>query len=513
MNASSSTSSSGLQFTHPYLAVVLGGGFTGMLAAAALSEHADVIVVERDRLPRTPALPTDLPRARHAHLLTTDGARIIESLLPGTVERWLAEGARRIPLPAGLLGMPPQRPLRRGPRTQHLIACSRDLLDRAIRERVPALYGVSVLETTEAEQLTGTAEHVTGVRVRDTVTGETYRLDADLVVDATGRHSTTPRRLTGLGLPAAHEEVVDAGVVCATRIFRAPAGAENCPPITVGSDAGGTAPGRSATLVPIEGGRWLVTLSGAGNDGPSQHAGRFVPFARGIPNSVIGDLIADAEPLSEVRLSRDSANRRRRYEQLRSWPTGFVALGGAVATFNPDYGQGLSIAAHGAAALRDALRRHGLDDPLLARGLQRSIARIIQAPWTLATSQALLSSPGTTGARFPSASKLVRDTAQRVLHSAVVRPPVCRAYVDIATPAVPVARLLRPAPDGSPDAVSSPGPAASPASSSQTSGDSAALSAVPTASAPASRRLPRRLGLGPAALRRIGGTGKRKPAG
>ena len=75
MNASSSTSSSGLQFTHPYLAVVLGGGFTGMLAAAALSEHADVIVVERDRLPRTPALRTDLPQARHAHLLSADGAR------------------------------------------------------------------------------------------------------------------------------------------------------------------------------------------------------------------------------------------------------------------------------------------------------------------------------------------------------------------------------------------------------------------------------------------------------
>src|SRR5206468_437174 len=93
MNASSSTNSAGLQFTHPYLAVVLGGGFTGMLAAAALSAYADVIVVERERLPRTPALPTDLPQPRHTHLLTADGARVVEGLLPGTVERWLAEGA------------------------------------------------------------------------------------------------------------------------------------------------------------------------------------------------------------------------------------------------------------------------------------------------------------------------------------------------------------------------------------------------------------------------------------
>ncbi|MEV0369587.1 FAD-dependent monooxygenase [Streptomyces sp. NPDC050636] len=515
MNASSSTSSSSLQFTHPYLAVVLGGGFTGMLAAAALSEHADVIVVERDRLPRTPALPTDLPQARHAHLLATGGARIVEALLPGTVERWVAEGARRIPLPSGLVGMPPQSRLRRGPRVQHLIACSRDLLDRVIRQQVPALPGVTVLDGTEAEGLTGTAEHVTGVRVRDTVTGETYRLDADLVVDATGRNSTTPGRLTGLGLPAVHEEVVDAGVVCATRIFRTPVGAENCPPITVRSDAGSAAPGHSvpghsATLVPIEDGRWLVTLTGAGSGRPSEHADRFVPFARRIPNSVIGDLIADAEPLSEVRLSRDTANRRRRYEQLRSWPTGFVALGGAVAAFNPDYGQGLSIAAHGAAALRDALHRHGLDDPVLARSLQRSIARIVQAPWTLTTGQGLPSSPVATVPGLSSASRLVRDTANRVLHTAVARPAVCRAYVDIATPAAPAARFLRPASNSSPVPATS---AVSPGSPSEASGASAAVPAVPTAAASASRRLPRPLSLGPTALRRIGGGTRRKPAG
>ncbi|UQA96082.1 NAD(P)/FAD-dependent oxidoreductase [Streptomyces halobius] len=534
MNASSSTSNSGLQFTHPHLAVVLGGGFTGMLAAAALAEQADVIVVERDRLPRTPALPTDLPQARHAHLLATDGARLVEALLPGTLERWAAEGARRIPLPSGLVGTPRQRRLRRG-RAQHLIACSRDLLDRVIRRQVPVLPGVSVLDGTDAEQLTGTAEHVTGVRARDTVTGETYRLDADLIVDATGRHSTTPARLTGLGLPAVHEEVADAGVVCATRIFRAPVGAENCPPITVRSDTGNTAPGRSvpgrtATLVPIEGGRWLVTLTGAGSDRPSERADRFVPFARRLPHSVVGELIADAEPLSEVRLSRDTANRRRHYELLRSWPTGFVALGGAVAAFNPDHGQGLSLAAHGAAALRDALHRHGMDDPTLAHGLQRSIGRLVQAPWTLATGTGLPSpSPGTIRPRLPSASRLVRDTAHRVLHTATLRPAVCRGYVDIATPARPAARFLRHASNGSPasgTSASSPSkvsgasaPPSSPTASASTplvpapqhpQGPSTA--STPPAGEPASRRLSLRLGLGPTALRRIGGGTRRKPA-
>lgn len=141
MNGPSTTSSNGLQFHHPYLAVVLGGSFTGMLAAAALSEHADVIVVERDRLPRTPALPTDLPRARHAHLLTADGARVVDALLPGSLERCLSEGARRMPNPAESADRRPAGRSVRRARPEHLIACSRDLLDRVIRQQAAALPG------------------------------------------------------------------------------------------------------------------------------------------------------------------------------------------------------------------------------------------------------------------------------------------------------------------------------------------------------------------------------------
>ncbi|MCK7622017.1 FAD-dependent monooxygenase [Streptomyces sp. RS10V-4] len=542
MNASSRVSSAGLQFTHPYLAVVLGGGFTGMLAAAALSEYADVIVVERERLPRTPALPADLPQPRHAHLLAADGARVVESLLPGTVERWLAEGAHRLAMPSEPTGpLLPGRPLRRA-RTRHVFACSRDLLDRVVRAQVPAFPGVTVLDGTEAERLTGTAEHVTGVRVRDTTSGETYRLDADLVVDATGRSSTTPDRLAALGLPTAPEDVRDSGVVCATRIFRAPAGYENCPVITARSDrrrsgeAGAPAPepppaaARTATLVPIEGGRWLVTLTGGGTAGerPTERAGDFVPFVRRIPHTVIGDLIAGAEPLSEVRLSRDTSSRRHRYEHLVRWPTGFLVLGGAVASVRPDCGQGLSLAAHGAAALRDALRRHGLEDPALGRRVQRTIGGLVDAPWALATGEELPQSLRSGVPRASLATRFVRGAVGGVLAPEAGLPPVCRAYVDVVTPTVPAPCRPQPLdPRASGAAAPAPRPAGAeppeaPAAlpSLFTSSAAAALAArppaVPGPPAPeqAPRRLPRPLGFGPTALRlrRFGG-GKRKPGG
>ncbi|MGW2405918.1 FAD-dependent monooxygenase [Streptomyces sp. NPDC001739] len=524
MNASSSTPGTGLQFTHPYLAVVLGGGFTGMLAAAALSEYAEVIVVERERLPRTPALPNDLPHARHAHLLAADGARMVEALVPGSVESWLAEGARRVPVPAELAG---RAPLNRSDRhcPPHLIACSRDLLDRVVRQQVPARPGVAVIDGTEAEELTGTAEHVTGVRVRDTTTGETYRLDADLVVDATGRHSTSRARLAALGLPRVAEDLVDSATVSATRIFRAPEGSDNFPVLTSRSGLVAPPPGRSgatrsvagralrvravpertATLVPIEGGRWLVTLTGTGEDRPTQHAGRFVPFARRAGDPRIGDLIAEAEPLSEVRLSRDPVNRRRRYEQLPSWPSGFLALGGAVAALSPDFGQGLSLAAHGAAALREALGRYGLDDPALARRVQRTIGRLVDELWSVATGvpghspaagrttvcraylDAITGSPRPAPfLRGPAALAMLRDTAR-------TRPVTGAA--DWEAPPLPV-------PPAAPT-----GPGAPPEVSPATAAAPSAVTAAPT-----TRRLPRPRGFRPTALRRTGGTGHRKPA-
>lgn len=535
MNASSSN---GFEFTHPYLAVVLGGGFTGMLAAAALSGHADVIVVERERLPRTPAHPTDLPQARHAQLLTADGVRLIDAVLPGSAARWPAEGARRMPLPAEFAGrFPKGRPGRRT-RSRYLLACSRDLLDRVIRRQVPALPGVTVLDGTEATELTGTAEHITGVRVRDTTSGAGYLLDADLVVDATGRHSATREWLTVLGLPAAHEDVVDSGIVSATRIFRATGDAENCPVLTARSSLTGPGarhrrpfPGRTATLVPIEGGRWLVTLTGTGDDRPSEHAGRFVPFARRTGHPAIADLIADAEPLSEVRLTRDTSDRRRRYEQLPSWPTGFIALGGAVVSLAHDCGQGLSLAAHGAAALRGALRRHGMDEPSLARKMQRTIGRLAQEPWSVATGE-LRPSP-TTGRAVRRAyldvlappaptAPLLRPTAALGLlrGPARTRPAVGSAPARQTSEPVPAPLTTAP---GSPSAAG-PHPPAAGAAPALSARPAAALSAAPPAqgqppapplppgSPPASRRLPRPLSFGPTALRRINWATRRKPA-
>ncbi|UQI49705.1 FAD-dependent monooxygenase (plasmid) [Streptomyces sp. HU2014] len=425
-------------------AVILGAGMTGMLAAAALAPHTDeVILVDRDELPPAPAPRKGLPQARHAHLLWSGGARTIESLLPGTHQRWLEAGARRIALPTGLASLSPQGWIRRWPEMQYLIACTRDLLDWVVREQALALPGVTLLRRTEPVTLLGSARHVTGVRVRDTADGTEQVLEAGLVVDATGRGSRAPQWLTDLGLSRVHEEVVDSGLVYATRIFRAPDGTEGFPVVNVQADTRDPVPGQTATLVPIEDRRWLVTLSGTRGGEPTKDPDLFEPFARQVRHPVVADLIAGAEPLTGVTVTRSTVNRRRYYERLATWPAGLTVLGDAVATYNPVYGHGMSVAAHSAAALRTELIRHPLDDPRLARRVQRATGKATDTAWALATGQDI-HYPGATGTQPPAAARLLRAYMDRVALTATGRPSVARALISAMTLSTPLTTLATP---------------------------------------------------------------------
>ncbi|CAM5731819.1 Putative epoxidase LasC [Streptomyces antimycoticus] len=161
----------------PAHAVVLGGGLAGTLAAAALSSHMDkVTIVERHHLPDGPGARRGVPQARHAHLMWSGGARAIESLLSGTIRRWTAAGARQIGVPSELVSLTAQGWLRRGPRMQFIIICSRDLLDWVVRKEVLANDRITLAPPGRAVALLGSPARVTGVRVRDEVSGRETEL-------------------------------------------------------------------------------------------------------------------------------------------------------------------------------------------------------------------------------------------------------------------------------------------------------------------------------------------------
>ncbi|MDX2821649.1 FAD-dependent monooxygenase [Streptomyces ipomoeae] len=432
----------GTAVTTPRRAVVLGAGLAGLLAAAALRDHAEVTVVERDALPEGPEPRKGVPQARHAHLLWSGGARAMEELLPGVTEAWLAAGARRIPLPTGLVSLSAQGWCRRWPEMQFMIACSRDLLESVVRARLLVGPRVTVLERTEVLGLEGDASRVTGVRVRP-ADGEERVLAADLVVDAAGRGSRGTAWLDALGVPPAPMEEVDSGLVYASRVFRAPAGTEEYPVVNVQPNAAKPVPGQSATLVPIEGGRWLVTLSGTRGGQPTAAAEEFEKFARSLRHPVVGELISRAEPLTDVVVTRSTINRRRFFEKVSDWPEGFVAIGDAVATYNPIYGHGMSVAAQGALLLRERVAAHGITAPGLARRIQRAVAGPVGLAWELATGVDIRY-PEAIGKQPNAVQRLFGRYVERLIRTALGRPLVFRAYLGVVTLAEPVSALVRP---------------------------------------------------------------------
>ncbi|WP_449348196.1 FAD-dependent oxidoreductase [Streptomyces shaanxiensis] len=414
------------------LAVVLGGSHTGMLAAAALAGLADrVVVVERDVLPTGPVPRKGLPQARHVHQLWSGGAVALEELLPGVTGRLRAAGAHRLPVTTDMVALSPQGWFRRWAESHFMLLSSRDLLDATVRAQVLTDDRIELLEGAEVLGLDGTGAAVTGVRVR--VAGAERALRADLVIDATGRASRTPHWLAELGLPAPRSRTVDSGLTYASRLFRAPEAArDGFPVVNVQLDPR-SGPGRGGVLLPIEDGQWLVTLCGTRGAEPTADAADFARYARAeLRHPVIADLLEQAEPLTDVTLTRTTANRRVFYERMPAWPENLVVLGDAVAAFNPVYGHGMSVAAQGAVALRALVRRHGWGTPGLSRRVQKAVARPVGAAWDLAIGQDVFY-PGATEDGPTRRDRLVSAYVDRLMYTATGNGRIARRVTDVTS--------------------------------------------------------------------------------
>jgi len=310
---------------------------------------------------------------------------------------------------------------------------SRQLLEDQSRQRVRALANVQVAERRAVRQLLASADNsrVLGVRT------ESEEIAADLVIDAAGRGSRTPQWLESLGYAKADEERVEVDIGYTTRLFRREPEAmarfkfSVIPPTPRGKCGG--------VIIAQPDERWIVTMVGYfGNSAPEELKG-FLDYTKALPAPFIHDVICNAEPVGEAECYRYPASVRRHFERLTRFPEGYLVLGDAMCSFNPIYGQGMSVAAAEAVTLRQLLRegRHQI-----ARRFFSEASKIIDNAWGIAVGGDLRI-PETVGPRNAFVN-FVNWYVARVHKSAHRDPESTLAFIRVAQFVAPPNSIMSP---------------------------------------------------------------------
>jgi 2-polyprenyl-6-methoxyphenol hydroxylase-like FAD-dependent oxidoreductase len=407
-------------------AVVIGASMGGLLAARVVAEsHERVTVVDRDELPPIGAQRKGVPQGRHAHGLLARGRTALEELFPGLTDELVARGALTGDIQESGRWSNEGRTLCQAPSGLTGLLVSRPLLEGYIRTRLRSQAGVQIEERCSVAGLLTSADgtSVTGVRLADG--GGTEReVSADLVVDATGRTSKLPAWLEALGYPAPEQEAVHVGIGYATRQYT------RRPDHLNGDVAVITAPAppsvRAGVVLAVEDDRWVVTLAGYGDDLPPTDAAGWEAYAHTLPTSDVAEVITSGEPLDDPVPFRYPASVRRRYERLDRFPAGLLAFGDSICSFNPIYGQGMTVASLEALALRDALRSgpSGLAPRFFAQA-----GRLVDVPWEIAVGTDLRFSH--VDGRRTAKVRLVNRYLSRVHVASAVDPVVGTAFLRV----------------------------------------------------------------------------------
>lgn len=362
-------------------AVIVGAGIAGLAAAAALASFFEMVeVFDKDELPDESCPRKGVPQDLQVHILLKGGELSFESLMPGTRAALLAAGATRVRQTEDVSIW--ERDAWHATRDLGCsqLMMSRPALEQALRRQVLKLGNVVIRDRTPFDALP---------------------LDADLTVIATGRGD---KLLSEVEVP---ETVLGIEVSYSSARFAKPARFRGegrfiaCIPQPPDD--------RYGLVCPVENDEWLITLCSRFDDRVPDDLDGFRAYAEALPIPDIADRLREAAPLTPVRRYRIAEARWRHFERGAGLPPRVLPIGDCISSFNPTFGQGMSVAAGHAVALRDVLANwQGSLDGVASAYLPRA-AEVSRQAWSLAA-MVDLEYPRTVGERPANFDKIVLGT-------------------------------------------------------------------------------------------------------
>ncbi|KIG17489.1 putative secreted protein [Enhygromyxa salina] len=360
---------------------------TGLCAAAALAKNFEkVTVLERDALPG-PVPRRGVPQSHHTHALLHRGQQIMAQLFPGAFDALLADGASVSDFGQKFRWHHHGTWRVRGRLGIDNWMVSRPLLESRLRDSLAARGNVELRFDCPVEapihergELGGGVwggvrrGRVQGVRLRDGTV-----LEADLVVDALGRGSSSSKWLAAWGYGEVEEQRVEIGMTYVSGLFDLHGG--HYPdgvmiyPQAPNNHRGGIG-------LRVEGGRMMVTLFGYHGDRAPLDLAGFVQWAKTLAEPQLHALLSRSSLIGELRQHTMPYQLRRNYAGMQRLPAGYLVMGDALCSFDPSFGQGMTTAAMQAELLSQ------LRPGQRTARMQRRIARVTDVPWQMTSTEA-----------------------------------------------------------------------------------------------------------------------------
>jgi 2-polyprenyl-6-methoxyphenol hydroxylase-like FAD-dependent oxidoreductase len=428
-------------------AVVIGAGMGGLSAAGALAKYFErVEILERDRLTGSAASRSGTAQDRHPHGLLAGGLRALDQIFPDYKRDLAAAGAvpvsyaREVQFERPDVGVLPKRDF-----GISVLCATRPLIELVLRRRAEAIANITLRPAT---RVTGIVPATAGAGVRGirfvNGSGGSETLDADLVVDASGRGAPTLTLLDALGWNRPQMTVIGVDISYNTAVVEIPpnAPAEWKLVLTL-PDPPHVA--LHSVLVPTEDGRWIIAIADHNATTWIETWDAFLEASCSLITPTVYNALRYAEAPEGIRHYRFPVSTWKHFERLPRLPRGVLPVADAFCRFNPIHGQGMSSAAKQARLLEDVLHR-AADEPnpiaALQSGFMAEVASVLETPWTMSTS-ADLAFPQTRG-QWPDNFAEAREFEAALFRAAVSDPAVHRAMIEVAHLLQPQSRLQEP---------------------------------------------------------------------